>query len=130
MCIERENVDGQKILLIDDEPALLKMLGMRLEASGYCVITAQDGQEGLEKARSENPDLIILDVLMPKMDGYEVCRLLKFDKGFKSIPVILLTAKTQDLDRSTGKEVGADDYVTKPFNSPDLIAKVKKLLND
>ena len=121
---------ARKILVIDDETELLKAISICLKASGYEVITAQDGQEGLEKAKASNPDLIILDVLMPKMDGYEVCRLLKFDEQYKSIPVIMLTAKVQDIDKAMGKKVGADDYITKPFETHDLIDKIKKNLGE
>jgi len=121
---------SKKILVIDDETELLKALTIRLKTSGYEVITAQDGQEGLEKAKSSNPDLIVLDILMPKMDGYEVCRLLKFDEKYKSIPVIMLTAKAQDIDKAMGKKVGADDYITKPFETQDLVDKIKKYIGE
>jgi DNA-binding response OmpR family regulator len=120
----------KKILVVDDETELLKALSIRLKTSGYEVITASDGQEGLEKAKSLNPDLIVLDILMPKMDGYEVCRMLKFDEKYKSIPVIMLTAKTQDIDKAMGKKVGANDYITKPFETQDLIDKIKKYLGE
>lgn len=121
---------AKKILVIDDEPRLLKAITIRLKASDYEVITGQDGAEGLEKAKSLNPDLIVLDILMPKMDGYEVCRLLKFDEKYKSIPVIMLTAKAQDIDKAMGKKVGADDYITKPFETQDLVDKIKKHLGE
>jgi DNA-binding response OmpR family regulator len=120
----------KKILVVDDETELLKALSIRLNTSGYEVITASDGQEGLEKAKSLNPDLIVLDILMPKMDGYEVCRMLKFDEKYKSIPVIMLTAKAQDIDKAMGKKVGADDYITKPFETQDLVDKIKKYLGE
>jgi len=84
--------------------------------------------EGLDKAREEKPDLILLDVMMPKMDGYEVCRLLKYDEEFETTPIIMLTARTQAKDKSIGKDVGADDYITKPFDGTDLLEKIKKLL--
>jgi len=121
---------AKKILVVDDEPRLLKVITIRLKASGYEVITAQDGAEALEKAKSLNPDLIILDVLMPKVDGYEACRLLKFDEKYKSIPVIMLTAKAQDIDKAMGKKVGADDYIAKPFETQDLVDKIKKHLGE
>jgi len=119
---------ARKILVVDDETELLKAISILLKTSGYEVITAQDGQEGLEKAKSLSPDLIVLDVLMPKMDGYEVCRMLKFDEKYKSIPIIMLTAKVQDIDKAMGKKVGADDYITKPFETRDLVDKIKKHL--
>jgi len=120
----------KKILVVDDETELLKAISIRLKTCGYEVITACDGQEGLEKAKSVSPDLIVLDVLMPKMDGYEVCRMLKFDEKYKSIPVIMLTAKAQDIDKAMGKKVGADDYIIKPFETQDLIDKIKRYLTN
>lgn len=119
---------AKKILVVDDEPELLKAITIRLKASGYELVTAPDGVEGLEKAKSLKPDLIVLDVLMPKMDGYEVCRMLKFDEKYKSIPIIMLTAKAQDIDKAVGKKVGADDYLTKPFETQELVDKIKKHL--
>ena len=118
-----------KILLVDDEVQLITMVQMRLEANGYEVITANDGQEGLEKAKSENPDLIMMDVMMPKMDGYKVCGLLKNDTRYSKIPIILFTARAQQDDKELGGEVGADAYVTKPFEPPVLLAKIEELLN-
>ena len=117
-----------KILLIDDESQLIEMVKMRLEANGYEVITAADGQEGLEMAKSENPDLIMCDVMMPKMDGYKVCGLLKNDARYSKIPIILFTARAQAEDTEMGKEVGADAYITKPFEPPVLLAKIDELL--
>lgn len=121
---------AKKILLIDDEPELLKAITICLKTSGYEVETAQDGVEGLEKAKDSKPDLIVLDILMPKMDGYEVCRLLKFDEKYKSIPVIMLTAKVQDIDKAMGKKVGADNYIAKPFEVQGLVDKIKKHLGE
>ena len=120
--------EKKKILVVDDERDLVETLVFRLEALGYEVLTAYNGQEGLDKARTEKPDLILLDVMMPVMDGYQVCRMLKFDEEFKSIPIIMLTARGQDKDKKTGSDVGADDYVTKPFDSADLTARIKKFL--
>ena len=119
-----------KILVVDDEVDLVEMLTMRLEASGYEVITASNGQEGLDKAQNENPDLMLLDVMMPIMNGYQVCRLLKFDDRFKHIPIIMLTAKTQDSDEATGKQTGADSYIGKPFDWKILHAEIKKYLKE
>lgn len=118
-----------KILVVDDEIQLITMVQMRLEAKGYEVITANDGEEGLAKAKSERPDIILLDVMMPKMDGYKVCGLLKNDTRYSKIPVILFTARAQQGDRDVGGEVGADAYVTKPFEPPVLLAKIEELLN-
>lgn len=118
----------KKILVIDDERDLVETITFRLEAAGYKVITAGDGQEGLDKAREMKPDLILLDIMMPKMDGYQVCRFLKFDEEYKDIPIIMLTARGQESDKNTGKNVGADDYVTKPFDGGELLLKIKKLV--
>ena len=119
-----------KILVVDDELQLITMVQMRLEAAGYEVITANDGQEGLEKAKSENPDLVLLDVMMPKMDGYKVCGLLKSDARYNKIPVILFTARAQQDDRDVGGEVGADAYVTKPFEPAVLLETVGRFINE
>lgn len=117
-----------KILVIDDEPDLTMMVRMRLEAAGYEVIEANDGQEGLDKARKENPDLIILDLMLPKLDGYKVCRMLKFDEKYKKIPVIMFTARAQDSDKKLAEEVGATAYLTKPFDPQTLLSKIQELL--
>jgi DNA-binding response OmpR family regulator len=118
----------KRILIIDDEADLVDMLSLRLQANDYEVITAADGQEGLDKARKEKPDLIILDLMLPKMDGYKVCRMLKFDEKFKQIPIILFTARAQESDVRLGEEVGADAYLTKPFEPDVLLAKMKELI--
>ncbi|MCU0651882.1 MAG: response regulator [Candidatus Omnitrophica bacterium] len=118
----------KRILLVDDEKDLVEMVKMRLEASGYEIIPAYDGQEGLEKARKEIPDLIILDIMLPKMDGYKVCRLLKFDEKYKKIPIIMFSARAQESDQSTGKEVGADGYIVKPFEPVALVNKIQEFL--
>jgi DNA-binding response OmpR family regulator len=117
-----------KLLIIDDEIQLLEMVKIRLEANGYEIITANDGQEGLEKAKSEKPDLIMCDVMMPKMDGYKVCGLLKKDTRYSKIPFILFTARAQKDDFELGLEIGADAYITKPFEPPVLLAKIDELL--
>lgn len=121
--------EKKRILLIDDETALVEMVKIRLEANNYEVITAHDGNEVLDKARKEKPDLIILDLMLPKMDGYKVCRLLKFDEKYKQIPIILFTARAQESDKITGEEVGADAYITKPFEPKALLDKIAELLN-
>ena len=120
----------RKILVVDDEPDLVAIVKMRLQANNYEVLTACDGQEGLDKARKENPDLIILDLMLPKMDGYKVCGLLKKDARYSKIPIILFTARAQESDRTLGEEVGADAYITKPFEPQLLLAKIKELLKE
>ena len=118
----------KKILIVDDEPGYLTLVKNRLEAAEYQVLTAQEGQEALEKAKREKPDLIILDLMLPKMDGYKVCGLLKRDTRYSKIPVILFTARAQEADRKQGEEVGADAYLTKPFDAPALLAKIEELI--
>ena len=117
-----------KILVVDDEADLVETLKFRLEISGYDVSTALDGQEGLKKARTENPDLVILDLMLPKLDGYRVCRMLKFDEKYKDIPIILFSARVQESDIKMGEEQGADAYITKPFDPKALLAKIDELL--
>jgi len=119
---------AKKILLVDDEPHIIMMLENRMKHAGYDVITASDGQEALTKAQKEKPDLIILDLMLPKLDGYKVCRMLKFDEKYKHIPIIMLSARAQEVDKKMGEAVGADGYVTKPFEPQVLLGKVKDLL--
>ena len=121
-------MDKKRILVVDDEIDLVEMLSIRLEANDYEVFAAYDGQEGLDKARTLKPDLIILDLMLPKLDGFKVCRMLKFDEKYKQIPIILFTARAQESDIKLGKEVGADAYVTKPFEPDILLGKIKELL--
>jgi len=104
------------------------MLKMRLEANHYEVITASDGQEGLERARRENPSLILLDIMLPKMNGYKVCQLLKADPKYRSIPVIISSGRTPQEIQKVGKEVGADAFVSKPFEAEKLLKKIQELL--
>lgn len=122
------NAAKKKILLVDDEPDILSMLKMRMEASGYEVITAADGNTAYNKAKSDVPDLIILDLMLPGIDGYQVCRLLKFDEKYRHIPIVMLTAKGQREDKEWGEKVGADYYFTKPFNAVEVLDKIKGLL--
>ena len=118
----------KKILLVDDEKDLVYAVKLQLEADGYEVLIAYDGQEALDKARREKPDIIILDVMLPKLDGYKVCRMLKFDEKYKKIPLIIFTARVQASDEKLSYAVGADAYVTKPFDSHVLLDQIKKLL--
>lgn len=117
-----------KILIVDDEPDIVKTVSFRLKAAGYEVVSAADGLEGLEKARQEKPDLIILDLMLPKMDGYQICRMLKFDSQFAKIPIIMFSARAQDSDQQMGKDVGANAYITKPFEPEILLGKIKELI--
>ncbi len=115
--------------MVDDEVDLVETVRFPLEMEGYQVLVSYNGEDALHQARRENPDLIILDVMLPKLDGYKVCRLLKFDERYKHIPILMLTAKTQEKDKLIGKETGADEYITKPFEIDELIQKVKTYLN-
>ena len=117
-----------KILLVEDEKNIAKVVAYNLEREGYQVAAARDGEEALAKTRKENPDLVILDLMLPKLDGLEVCRQLKGDPKTARIPIIMLTAKTQEADRVVGLELGADDYVAKPFSVRELAARVKAVL--
>lgn len=117
-----------KILIVDDEPAILQLLKARLEANGFETITGANGEEALAKAKEEKPNLIVLDVMMPPPNGFQVCRMLKDDESFKHIPIILLTTKATSSDQFWGVEAGADAYVTKPYNSEDLLGKINSLL--
>lgn len=118
-----------KILIVDDEPDLAETVRFSLELEGYNVLVATNGEEGLNVARQEKPDLILLDLMLPKLDGYKVCRLLKFDERYKSIPILMLTARTQEKDKILGKETGANEYITKPFDMDELMAKIKSYLS-
>jgi DNA-binding response OmpR family regulator len=122
-------MNPRKILVVDDEVDLVKTIRLSLETEGFMVMASYDGEDALNQARKENPDLIILDIMLPKFDGYKVCRLLKFDKKHKHIPILMLTAKTQEKDKTLGMETGADEYITKPFDVDELLAKVKSYLN-
>ncbi len=118
----------KKILVVDDELDMLMVIKLRLEASGFEVITATDGLEGLNAARKDNPDLIVLDIMLPKMNGYKVARFLKFDEEYKKIPIVMLTALGGEEDRTTGIETGADAYLTKPFETEQLLSAVRKYI--
>lgn len=115
------------ILAIDDEKDILKLLQYNLERDGYQVSTAKSGEEGLEAARAKRPDLIILDIMLPEMDGLEVCKILRANKETKHIPILMLTAKTSETDQIVGLELGASDYISKPFSVKVLSARVKNI---
>lgn len=113
-----------RILIIDDYQNLVELMALRLRAEGYEVLTAFDGMQGLQLARTKNPDLIILDVLLPKMDGFKVCRLLKFDERFRKTPIIMLTSRASDIDRQMGMSMGADAYFLKPYDPSVLLQEI------
>lgn len=121
---EQNELDEQahSILVVEDEPTLLETLEYNLDRNGYGVITSNDGRDALKQARERRPDLIILDVMLPSIDGFEVCRILRQETN---APILMLTARTEEIDKIVGLEVGADDYLTKPFSMRELLARVK-----
>lgn len=117
---------SQKILVVDDEQSIVTLLKYNLETAGYIVEVAYDGEEALKKVETEQPELIVLDVMLPKKDGIEVCKTIRSDKNL--VPILMLTAKDDEFDRVLGLELGADDYMTKPFSPREVIARVKAIL--
>ena len=116
------------VLVVDDDPVILKLLEVNFEMEGFNVLVAHDGEEGIEVARTNQPDLVVSDIMMPKKSGLELVVALKGDTSTSDIPIILLSAKAQNADVRTGLEAGADDYVTKPFEPLDLVDRVNRLL--
>jgi len=116
---------SETILVVDDENSILQPLSYHLEREGYAVITAKDGEEALSKARADQPDLVVLDIMLPKLDGWEVCRILRQES---TTPIIMLTARDEDTSKVHGLNLGADDYLTKPFSFQELLARVRALL--
>jgi DNA-binding response OmpR family regulator len=121
-------MDKKRILIVDDEPDLVETLEVRLRQENYECLTANDGHNGLELALAEKPDLVILDVMLPGMDGYKVARLLKFQKELKHIPIIMISARDRDEDRLLGEQTGANYYLGKPFSIDKLLTTVKGFL--
>ena len=118
----------EKILIIEDEKAIVRMLDYNLKKEGFRALSANNGEDGLDMARKEHPDLILLDLMLPEMDGLEVCKAIKNDTKTAHIPIIILTAKAQETDKIVGLELGADDYMTKPFSPRELIARIRAVL--
>jgi two-component system alkaline phosphatase synthesis response regulator PhoP len=119
----------ENILVVDDEEDVLELVRYNLDKNGYSVLTASSGEEAITLARSERPDLVVLDLMLPGIDGLEVCKKLKADSKTDHIPVVMLTAKGEETDVVTGLELGADDYVTKPFSPKVLVARIKRILH-
>ena len=117
-----------KILVVDDEPDALELIGFNLQRAGFDVLTASDGAQAIRKARNLVPDLIVLDLMLPEVDGLEVCKTLRSESQTASIPVIMLTAKAGEIDRVLGLELGADDYLTKPFSPRELVLRIRNVL--
>ena len=120
---------AKKILVAEDDLVTQRMLSIRLEINGYNVVTAQDGEEALKKAKEEKPDLLLLDLMMPKMTGYEVCRMLKFDDKYKNIPIIVLSALERQDEREKAVKAGADAVFVKPFDLELLLVKIKEFIS-
>lgn len=120
--------ERKRILLVDDEPSMVMVTKKVVEIGGYEVIVAVDGREGLEKAYALKPDLIMLDVMLPKLNGYSMCALLKQDQLYRHIPIVMLSAKSQEEDRLMGMECGADAYIVKPYESRKLLEEIRTLL--
>lgn len=123
-----ETARGTKILIVDDEPFIVETVRFALEKAGYEILVAYDGEEALRVAREVSPGLIVLDVMLPKLNGFQVCRLLKFDERYRQIPIVMLTARAQERDRLLGKETGADAYLSKPFEIPELLRVIAGFL--
>ena len=118
----------QRILVVDDDPSIVKVVRGYLEQSGYQVLSAADGETALHMLRRERPDLLVLDLMLPKRDGREITRLVRADQTLAALPIIMLTARVEDTDKIVGLELGADDYITKPFNAHEVVARVNALL--
>jgi len=121
--------EKKTILVVDDEKAFVDVLKLRLETLDFNVIEGYDGEEALNKAKASSPDLILLDIMMPKLNGYQVCTTLKKDEKYKHIPIIMFTSKAQEEDKFWGEECGADAYVTKPYAFDDLIKIIQKFVS-
>ncbi len=119
---------SKRILVVDDEPDAVELVAFNLKAAGFDVITAEDGESALTKARTFAPDLVVLDVMLPAVDGLEVCKIMRRDPATSGLPIIMLTAKAGEIDRVLGLELGADDYMTKPFSPRELVLRIKNLL--
>lgn len=120
--------NSKKISIVDDDKDFLKALTIVLEDKGYSIVAATDGAQALELARTESPNLILLDIMLPGMNGFKVCRFLKFDENYKDIPIIIISAKADQEDKRLGKQMGAELYITKPFENEELLQTIKQLI--
>src|SRR6266513_4431933 len=123
-----ETGSGKKVLIIEDETDVSDLLSLNLRKAGFRISTAADGASGLQKARDDRPDFIVLDLMLPKMSGLEVCRILKSDTATSHTPILMLTARAEEIDRIVGLELGADDYVTKPFSPREVVLRAQAIL--
>lgn len=121
---------AKKILVTEDSPTMLEMMKVALEDAGYDVVTASDGQQALDQTKTEKPDLIILDLMLPKIDGYKVCAMLKMNEAYAHIPIIIVTARGGEQDKKLGSDVRADAYIVKPYEHETVLAKIKEFLKD
>lgn len=119
---------AQRILVVDDDRQIVRLVQSYLQQSGFTVLTAYDGEEALHAMRREKPDLVVLDLMLPQRDGLDLTRLVRSDEALAAIPILMLTARVEDVDKLIGLELGADDYLTKPFNPPEVVARVKAIL--
>ena len=119
---------SQRILVVDDDRQIVRLVQSYLQQSGFTVLTAYDGEEALYAIRREKPDLVVLDLMLPKRDGLEITRIVRGDEALAATPILMLTARVEDVDKLIGLELGADDYLTKPFNPPEVVARVKAIL--
>jgi len=119
---------AHRILVVDDDRQIVRLVQSYLQQSGFTVLTAYDGEEALHAMRREKPDLVVLDLMLPQRDGLEITRLVRSDEALAAIPILMLTARVEDVDKLIGLELGADDYLTKPFNPPEVVARVKAIL--
>jgi len=124
-----ETGDNKKILVVDDDLDTVEIIRLKLEAAGYKVVTARDGYECIAKCQEVEPDLLIIDIMMPKLSGFKVVKLLKSDKKLAVMPIIMLTARTQEADRQIARDIEADKYMTKPFDPDEVLKTVEQLLN-
>jgi CheY-like chemotaxis protein len=120
--------DEKRVLVADDDPVILRLIQVNLELEGYQVLTANNGEEAVETATAEHPDLVILDIMMPRMDGYQACEQLKADAATRNIPIVFLSAKAQQADIEKGKSYGVQEYLTKPFDPTELLDVVDRLV--
>jgi two-component system, OmpR family, alkaline phosphatase synthesis response regulator PhoP len=126
--LEEQRAAAQRILVVDDDPSIVRVVRGYLEQAGFDVLTASDGDRALNAIRHDRPDLVVLDVMLPNRDGWEIIRNIRADGALAATPIILLTARVDDTDKIVGLELGADDYITKPFNAREVVARVRALL--
>jgi len=118
----------KKILVIEDDPSTVRLIKYTLQQEGYQVLTAPNGLEGIKKTKSEEPALVILDIMLPGLDGFEICHRLRADPQTAQLPILMVSGKAREIDRATGLKMGADDYITKPWHRPELVAKIAAML--